>query len=115
MAGRRRRRLAQDGDEIILHGRRADEVQSRWRRLGGEGIGGQRVSGRSGDRTAVAQIADEAGDVDVLINGAGIYREMAVEGNIRRGGMARDDRGPSDGAVAAHAKPAAGPAAAAGW
>jgi len=71
-------RMAQDGDEIILHGRRADEVEVAVAALGGRASAVSGVSGDLGDRAAVARIADEAGEVDVLINGAGIYREMAV-------------------------------------
>ena len=69
--------LAQEGKEIILHGRRADEVEVAVAALGGRATAVSGVSGDLGDRAALARIAEEAGDVDVLINCAGIYREIA--------------------------------------
>ncbi len=71
-------RMAQEGDEIILHGRRADEVEVAVAALGGRAPAVSGVSGDLGDRLALARIAEEAGDVDVLINCAGIYREMVL-------------------------------------
>src|SRR5262245_23288308 len=71
-------RMAQDGDEIILHGRRAEDVEVAVMALGGRASAVSGVSGDLGDRAAVARIAEQAGEVDVLVNCAGLYREMAI-------------------------------------
>jgi NAD(P)-dependent dehydrogenase (short-subunit alcohol dehydrogenase family) len=71
-------RMAEQGDAIILHGRRADEVDGAVAALGEGGSAISGVSGDLGDRAALAQIAEAAGEVDVLINCAGIYREVPV-------------------------------------
>jgi NAD(P)-dependent dehydrogenase (short-subunit alcohol dehydrogenase family) len=71
-------RMARDGDEIILHGRRTDEVEMAVAALSGRASAVRGVAGDLGDRAALSRIAAEAGDVDVLVNCAGIYREMAI-------------------------------------
>ena len=71
-------RMAEDGEEIVLHGRRAAEVEAAVAALAGRAAAVSGVWGDLSDREALSRIVAEAGEVDVLINCAGIYREMAL-------------------------------------
>lgn len=68
-----------EGAEVILHGRREGEVQTLVRQWVGEY--GVRVRGAAadlGDANECQTLAARAGDVDVLVNCAGIYTEVSV-------------------------------------
>ena len=71
--------LAAQGAEVILHGRRREDVDAAVARLA---FASAPVSGVAADlasRAEVARLAETAGEVDVLINCAGIYEEQAAE------------------------------------
>ena len=68
-----------EGAEVILHGRREGEVQTLVRHWIGEY--GVRVRGAAadlGDANECQTLAARAGDVDVLVNCAGIYTEVGI-------------------------------------
>ena len=58
---------------------RTDEVEVAVLALAGRASAVSGVSGDLGDRVALARIAEDVGDVDVLINCAGIYREAMID------------------------------------
>jgi uncharacterized protein len=60
-------RLAARGAKLVLTGRRADVLEPLAERLGGRALGVDLA-----DRAAVARLADEAGDVDVLVANAAL-------------------------------------------
>ena len=62
------------GGEVIWHGRRHDEAVSAAHAVGGS----LAVAGELADRVACRQIAAEVGEVDVLINCAGIFEQVAI-------------------------------------
>jgi len=71
--------LAAQGAEVILHGRNREDVEAAVARLE---IAPTLVRGITADlssRTDIARLAESAGEIDVLINCAGIYEEQAVE------------------------------------
>src|SRR3954469_14305476 len=60
-------RLAASGAKLVLTGRRADVLEPLAERLGGRALGVD-----LSDRAAVARLAEEAGDVDVLVANAAL-------------------------------------------
>ena len=62
------------GGEVIWHGRRQDEAVS----AAACGGGSLAVAGELADRAECRRIAAEVGEVDVLINCAGIFEQVAI-------------------------------------
>jgi NAD(P)-dependent dehydrogenase (short-subunit alcohol dehydrogenase family) len=63
--------LAADGFEVVVHGRDAERGAATVAALESAGAGGRFIAADLGDADAVAQLAAEAGDVDVLVNNGG--------------------------------------------
>jgi NAD(P)-dependent dehydrogenase (short-subunit alcohol dehydrogenase family) len=66
------KRLAQDGAEVLVHGRdaqRGTETVGEIRRAGGHA---RSISADINQPVDLRRLADEAADVDVLVNNAGI-------------------------------------------
>lgn len=63
--------IAAHGGDVIWHGRRADEAKR-------AASGGAFVSGDLADRLACRRIAAEAGEIDVLVNCAGVLHEVPI-------------------------------------
>lgn len=72
--------LLRDGFEIIVHGRRADDVARVVAELGGATRTVSGVAGELSRREDVRRIAGEADEVDVLVNAAGIFEEERLGG-----------------------------------
>jgi NAD(P)-dependent dehydrogenase (short-subunit alcohol dehydrogenase family) len=66
--------LIEAGAEVIVHGRRADDVG----RVVGETGAHAGIAGDLASRGDVARIAAEAGEVDILVNSAGLFHEVAL-------------------------------------
>jgi NAD(P)-dependent dehydrogenase (short-subunit alcohol dehydrogenase family) len=66
--------LAQEGAEVVVHGRNAERGAKTVRDI--ENVGGKArfVAADVSDAADVRRLADEAGAVDILVNNAGIYR-----------------------------------------
>src|SRR5687767_15826779 len=62
------------GGEVIWHGRRPDDAL----RAAADAGGKLAFAGDLADRRACRRIAAEAGDVDVLVNCAGIFEETSI-------------------------------------
>lgn len=65
------------GADVTLHGRSGDDVERTIRQLGGS----DRLRGCAADLTRrgeVARLASEAGEIDILVNCAGIYIEKSI-------------------------------------
>jgi len=65
------RRLAADGFFVLVHGRDAGRGAAAVREITAAGGGARFVSADLTDTAAIAGLAEEAGDVDVLVNNAG--------------------------------------------
>jgi NAD(P)-dependent dehydrogenase (short-subunit alcohol dehydrogenase family) len=66
--------IADRGGEVVWHGRRLDDA----RRIAEATRGALAVAGDLADRAACRRIAAEAGEVDVLINCAGIFEQASI-------------------------------------
>jgi NAD(P)-dependent dehydrogenase (short-subunit alcohol dehydrogenase family) len=66
--------IADRGGEVVCHGRRLDDA----RRIAEATSGALAVGGDLADRAACRRIAAEAGEVDVLINCAGIFDQASI-------------------------------------
>src|SRR6476619_4093828 len=64
-------RLARDGAEVVVHGRDAGRGMTVVDAITAEGGRARFVAADVGDATAVTRLAEEAGDVDILVNSAG--------------------------------------------
>jgi NAD(P)-dependent dehydrogenase (short-subunit alcohol dehydrogenase family) len=74
-------RFLEEGAHVVLHGRGSEAVEKAVVDIGGKG--GGRVSGFAADladRGQCRRLAAQAGAVDVLVNCAGIYEEVPIEG-----------------------------------
>lgn len=74
------RRFLEEGARVILHGRKPEPVSSAVSAFTAD-YGG-RVTGCAADladRTQCRRLCSEAGDVDVLVNCAGVFEEVAIE------------------------------------
>lgn len=78
--------LMRDGFEVIVHGRRRGDVDSAVRELGGPAMGVSGVAGELSRREDVHRIANEAGEIDVLVNSAGVFKERML-GSIGAAGL----------------------------
>jgi len=70
--------LLRDGFEVILHGRRAGDVAKAVAELGGSAKHVTGVAGELSQRVDVHRIAAEVGEVDVLVNSAGVFEELRL-------------------------------------
>lgn len=70
--------LLKSGADVIIHGRAQDDVNEAVAALTATAATVSGVAGDLIDRAAIAEIASRAGDVDALVNCAGIYREVPV-------------------------------------
>jgi NAD(P)-dependent dehydrogenase (short-subunit alcohol dehydrogenase family) len=70
--------LLRDGFAVVVHGRRADEVERAVAELGGPARSVSGVAGELSGRLDVHRIAAAAGDVDVLVNCAGVFEERML-------------------------------------
>lgn len=73
-------RFLEEGARVILHGRSAKSVADAVKAFGAEY--GDRVSGFAADlaqRDQCRRLCSEAGEIDILVNCAGIYEEVAIE------------------------------------
>jgi NAD(P)-dependent dehydrogenase (short-subunit alcohol dehydrogenase family) len=73
------RRLLEEGAEVMIHGREATAVASAVAELDAAYPG--RVSGHAADlalRKSCDELSARAGDLDVLVNCAGIYEEVSI-------------------------------------
>ena len=66
--------LAKEGAEVVVHGRNAERGAKAVRDIENAGGKARFVAADVSDASDVRRLADEAGDVDILINNAGIYR-----------------------------------------
>jgi NAD(P)-dependent dehydrogenase (short-subunit alcohol dehydrogenase family) len=66
--------LASEGAEVVVHGRNAERGAKTVRDIENSGGKARFVAADVSDASDVRRLADEAGDVDILINNAGIYR-----------------------------------------
>src|SRR6476646_2335048 len=64
-------RLALDGAEVVVHGRDAERGKNVVDTILAESGRARFVAADVGDATAVTRLAEEAGDVDILVNSAG--------------------------------------------
>jgi NAD(P)-dependent dehydrogenase (short-subunit alcohol dehydrogenase family) len=64
--------LARDGFEVLVHGRDVDRGRSSIYAIATAGGRGKFIAGDLSDLAALRKVADEARDVDVLVNNAGI-------------------------------------------
>ncbi len=74
------RRFLEEGARVILHGRKPEPVRNAVEAFKAEY--GDRVSGLAADlaaRDRCRRLCTEAGEIDVLVNCAGIYEEVAIE------------------------------------
>ncbi len=74
------RRFLEEGARVILHGRKPQPVGAAVNALKTEH--GDRVTGLAADlaeRDQCRRLCGEAGEIDVLVNCAGIYEEVAIE------------------------------------
>src|SRR3977135_123196 len=65
------RKLARDGFEVIVHGRNAERGAATVRAIEEEGGHARFLAADLADANQVPQLAEEAGDVDVLVNNGG--------------------------------------------
>jgi len=65
--------LARDGANIIVHGRDADRGEAVVGELVAIGVEARFISADLADAGGVASLAEQAADVDILVNAAGIY------------------------------------------
>jgi NAD(P)-dependent dehydrogenase (short-subunit alcohol dehydrogenase family) len=65
-------RLALDGWDVVVHGRNADRGADVVREIEAQGGRARFVAADLNDMTEVQNLVDEVGDVDVLVNNAGI-------------------------------------------
>ncbi len=70
--------LLRDGFQVVLHGRRRADVDETIRQLGGSAKGVTGVAGELSRREDVRRIAAEAGEIDVLVNSAGVFKERML-------------------------------------
>jgi NAD(P)-dependent dehydrogenase (short-subunit alcohol dehydrogenase family) len=68
-------RFLEEGASVIVHGRGKDAAEKVARELGSHATA---TYGDLLDRTSIAPIARAAGDVDVLVNCAGIFEERSI-------------------------------------
>jgi NAD(P)-dependent dehydrogenase (short-subunit alcohol dehydrogenase family) len=66
--------IADRGGEVVCHGRRLEDAAG----AAGETRGALAVAGDLADRAACRRIAAEVGEVDVLINCAGIFEQASI-------------------------------------
>jgi len=66
--------LAAEGAEVIVHGRNAERGAKTVRDIENAGGKARFIAADASDGADVRRLADEAGEVDVLVNNAGIYR-----------------------------------------
>lgn len=74
------RRFLEEGARVILHGRKPEPVRNAVNAFKAEY--GDRVTGFAADladRNQCRRLCTEAGEIDVLVNCAGIYEEVAIE------------------------------------
>jgi meso-butanediol dehydrogenase/(S,S)-butanediol dehydrogenase/diacetyl reductase len=69
-------RFLEEGATVIVHGRNRDAAEKVARELGAHATA---AHGDLLDRASIAQIAGKAGDIDVLVNCAGIFEERSIE------------------------------------
>lgn len=69
-------RFVEEGASVIVHGRNRDAAEKVAGELGAHVVA---VHGELGDRASIAQIASRAGDIDVLVNCAGMFEEKSIE------------------------------------
>lgn len=69
-------RFVEEGASVIVHGRNRDAAEKVAGELGAHVVA---VHGDLADRASIAQIASRAGDIDVLVNCAGMFEEKSIE------------------------------------
>jgi NAD(P)-dependent dehydrogenase (short-subunit alcohol dehydrogenase family) len=69
-------RFLEEGAGVIVHGRSRDAAEKVARALGPHVTA---THGDLADRASIAQVARAAGDIDVLVNCAGIFEEKSIE------------------------------------
>jgi NAD(P)-dependent dehydrogenase (short-subunit alcohol dehydrogenase family) len=69
-------RFIEEGAGVIVHGRTRDAAEKAASTLGSAATS---AHGDLADRKSIAPIAKAAGDIDVLVNCAGIFEEKAIE------------------------------------
>jgi NAD(P)-dependent dehydrogenase (short-subunit alcohol dehydrogenase family) len=69
-------RFLEEGANVIVHGRSRDAAE---KAAGELGAGATAAHGDLLDRASIAAIARMAGDIDVLVNCAGIFEEKCIE------------------------------------
>jgi len=72
------RKLAQEGAEVIVHGRNAERGAEVVREIENDGGRARFIAADVSDADDVRRLAEAAGDVDILVNNAGIYRFAAT-------------------------------------
>jgi NAD(P)-dependent dehydrogenase (short-subunit alcohol dehydrogenase family) len=72
--------LLEAGFEVVVHGRRHDHVEAAVVRLRQIALGVTGLSGDLADRRDIARIGAQAGDLDALVNNAGVFYEQPLAG-----------------------------------
>lgn len=72
--------FAVGGADVILHGRHREDVDAAVIRLEAAPATVSGIAADLSSRADIARLAEFAGEIDVLINCAGIYEEQALEG-----------------------------------
>jgi NAD(P)-dependent dehydrogenase (short-subunit alcohol dehydrogenase family) len=70
--------LLEAGAEVVLHGRQRPDVDRAVAELGKLSSGVSGAAGELSDRDAIGRLAADVGEVDVLVNCAGVYHEHAL-------------------------------------
>ena len=73
-------KFLEQGGSVIIHGRNAERVEAVASALAREHQGRAKgIAADLGDRVAQDRLASKAGEIDVLVNCAGIFREQSLE------------------------------------
>ncbi|WP_405983673.1 SDR family NAD(P)-dependent oxidoreductase [Streptomyces sp. NBC_00872] len=72
--------LAQEGAEVVVHGRDAERGADVVAEIEKAGGAARFVRADLADTSDVLRLAEEAGDIDVLINNAGVYKFLPTSG-----------------------------------
>jgi NAD(P)-dependent dehydrogenase (short-subunit alcohol dehydrogenase family) len=72
------RRFLAEGDHVIIHGRSEAAVEAAVAALAGDHSSVRGCAADLANRQSCDRLANDAGDLDVLVNCAGIYEEVAI-------------------------------------